>query len=274
MKKLVFRFDIDTHKCIRDGVPNLLALAKEFQSGFSFFLNPGKAVSITESLKETIFRTKRDKQAECMSAMQKLGLADYAAAAVINPRLTKYKSIIRNLHDSCSELGIHGGRNHALWHKHAGEWEEPRVRNEISWALKKMRDVIPEYQPKGFASPGWTSPVQLEKVLADFGFLYCADFRCGGGQNVLRKGKRLPYIGVNLLGEPQGVAFFESCRVKGCQEQDILDMVLRSIDRNEVTVIYDHPYYAGIKELACIRKIMEQVKERKDAEIVTLEKLL
>ncbi len=182
MKKLVFRFDIDTHKCIRDGVPNLLALAKEFQSGFSFFLNPGKAVSITESLKETIFRTKRDKQAECMSAMQKLGLADYAAAAVINPRLTKYKSIIRNLHDSCSELGIHGGRNHALWHKHAGEWEEPRVRNEISWALKKMRDVIPEYQPKGFASPGWTSPVQLEKVLADFGFLYCADFRCGGGR--------------------------------------------------------------------------------------------
>ncbi len=274
MKKLVFRFDIDTHKCIRDGVPNLLALAAEFQTGFSFFLNPGKAVSVAESLKETIFHKSQEGQADCMSARQKLGLADYAAAAVINPSLIKYKGVIRRLYASGSELGIHGGRNHAVWHKHAGEWKEQKVRNEIAWALGQIRNVIPQYQPKGFASPGWNSPAQLEKVLAEYGFLYCADYRCKGERNVFKQGKHLAYLGVNLLGEPHGVAFFESCRVRGFLEQDIIGMALDSIDRNEVTVIYDHPYYAGTKELSCIRKIMELVKKRQDTQIVTLEKLL
>lgn len=54
MKRLVFRFDIDTHKCIRDGVPKLLDIAKEYNLGFSFFLNTGKSISFKESLKEML----------------------------------------------------------------------------------------------------------------------------------------------------------------------------------------------------------------------------
>ena len=43
--KLVCRFDIDTHKCIRDGVPNLLEISEERNVRFTFFLNAGRAIS-------------------------------------------------------------------------------------------------------------------------------------------------------------------------------------------------------------------------------------
>lgn len=49
-KRFVFRFDIDTHKCIRDGVPNLLAIFKEYNVPCTFFLNTGKSVSFWDSL--------------------------------------------------------------------------------------------------------------------------------------------------------------------------------------------------------------------------------
>lgn len=37
MNRLVFRFDVDTHKCIRDGVPNLLEISDEMDVPFTFF---------------------------------------------------------------------------------------------------------------------------------------------------------------------------------------------------------------------------------------------
>ena len=50
-EKMVFRFDIDTHKCIRDGVPNLLELFDKYNVPFGFFLNTGKSISLKESIK-------------------------------------------------------------------------------------------------------------------------------------------------------------------------------------------------------------------------------
>ncbi len=272
MHKLAFRFDIDTHKCIRDGVQNLVQLAEKEQVRFSFYLNLGRAVSFKESLREFFLPVDTMEDIQMLSARQKLGFKDYCIAAVINPRLTFYKKQILMLYNSNNELGIHGGKNHALWHKYAADWEEEKLESEIIWAINKIRKMIPDYELKGFASPGWTSPSKLEGILIKYGFSYCADYHCLGERNVIRGGK-LPYVGVNLLGEPGGVAFFENCRVKGMNTNQIVDVVLESIDKNEHTVIYDHPYYAGIQEIGCLSEIIEKAKKRDDVEIVSLEKL-
>lgn len=277
MKRIVFRFDVDTHKCIRDGVPNLLRLGETYQTGFSFFLNAGKAVSLTDSVRDIISRggVKSDsEEVLMMSARQKLGTADYVKAAFLNPDIACYKTSVRKLYHSRSEMGIHGGRNHMIWHKHADQWTRERLESEIDWALAKIRNIIPEYKPKGFASPGWTGSPMLEEVLARKGFLYCADYRCRKHKNVRKEGRYLPYLGVNLLGEPGGVAFFEHCRMRGLSSKQIIQFVMDSIRSNEVTVVYDHPYYAGIRELNCIGKIIEMVTKSEDMEIVTLEKLI
>lgn len=145
MKKLVFRFDIDTHKCIRDGVPNLLDIADYYNVCFTFFLNMGRAISLSDSIgglfskKENLGDEVYSGQIQMMSALKKLGVKDYLEAAVLNPNLYHYKRQVSRLLESNCEVGIHGGRNHAIWHKHANEWDLEKLNAEIEWVFAKIR---------------------------------------------------------------------------------------------------------------------------------------
>jgi len=85
--------------------------------------------------------------------------------------------------------------------------------------------------------------------------------------------KELPYIGVNLSGEPSGIAFFENCRVKGMDTSGITNLIAENFKKCEISVLYDHPYYAGIKELDLIREIIHFAKEE-GIKIVRLDELL
>lgn len=44
-------------------------------------------------------------------------------------------------------------------------------------------------------------------------------------------------------------------------------------NKYDTVILYDHPYYAGVKELDCISKIIESLQEKNIA-ICTLESLL
>lgn len=273
MKKLVFRFDIDTHKCIRDGVPRLLAVANEYEVPFTFFLNCGKSISFINSLKSLVFGTNREdsEKPEMMSAMQKLGMKDYLVAAFINPNISNYKAQIKQLLDSGCEIGLHGGRNHAIWGNKT-EWSEESVRQETVWALARVRKINPEFTPRGFASPEWNGPDFLPEILKEEGFTYYGDFRCVGQEPIKLDGI-LPIIGVNLLGEPGGVAFFENCRVRGLNDREIVRTIMDSFEKLDTVVLYDHPYYAGLNETGCIIKIIESAKS-KGIQICKLEELI
>lgn len=280
MKKLAFRFDVDTHKCIRDGVPKLLEISRERDVRFTFFVNSGRAVSLKDSILQVCKSAHRDNggmanEIQKMPALRKLGVRDYVVAAVLNPAISGYKRQIKELCDSDNEVGLHGGSNHALWHLHAGEWNSDKIRGEVNEGLRLMRKVVPEFRPFGFASPGWNSPEKLSDILKERGFSYSADYRNQGGHCVISRSASgvLPLIGVNLIGEPGGVAFFESCRVRGFDDDRIVREVKNNIENNEVSVIYDHPYYAGIKELYTIRRIITEVRDM-GVKIVPLGELL
>lgn len=189
-KKIAFRFDIDTHRCMRDGVPRLLEISVEMNVPFTFFLNAGRAVSVKETLLHAVnaglTKYKEDSasrlaQAEMMSARKKLGNSDYIYAAVINPCISRYKDNLKSLYQSKCEVGLHGGKNHAIWQNHAMEWSRDTVREEIGWAISEVRKTLEGFKPEGFASPGWTKPDGLNEVLKDMGFCYSADFRNVGG---------------------------------------------------------------------------------------------
>ena len=55
MKYIAFRFDIDTHKCIQVGVPNLIRLATELDTPFTFFINMGRGTSRRNVIKKFFF---------------------------------------------------------------------------------------------------------------------------------------------------------------------------------------------------------------------------
>lgn len=274
MRYLVFRFDIDTPKCIRDGVPNLLSLAEKYDLGFTFFLNPGRSISVIDSLKQMILTKKNvHTDIKMMSALQKLGVWDYFYTAIINPNVSDYTENIKAIYDSKSELGLHGGRNHALWARNVLNWDDNRIEREINWAVKKIKKIESAYEPIGFASPEWISDERVEKILKRKGFQYIADYRCAGEKMVIWRGKYLPYIGTNLCGEPGGVAYFEYCRVKGMSTHEIVDEVIDSVKQNDVTVLFDHPYYAGLKEIECMEIIIQTIKTFNDVRIVTLSQI-
>ena len=272
MKKFIFRFDIDTHKCIRDGVPNLINLSRKYDVPFTFYLNTGRAVSFKDSMQALVHHASDSGQnIQMMGARQKLGNGDYLIAAILNPIVSKYQKQIKLLLESKCEMGIHGGDNHALWQLYADQWTEEKIAEEIQRAVARIRNIDPNYSLSGFASPAWNSPECLSEVLKTMGFQYYADLHTFA-TTPIRTGGALPNIGVNLFGEPGGVAFWESCRVKGMNDQEIVQLVDRVIDENEIVIVYDHPYYAGVQEIRSISQVLEHVLER-GCDITTVQKI-
>ncbi len=261
-RKLCFRFDIDTHKCIREGVPNLLKLAKDEDVPFTFYLNAGKSISVMDSLGILMRKeeNKDSKPVQMMSALQKLGKKDYIQAAVLNPNICSYKRQIQELLASKCEVGIHGGKNHALWVRDAIQWQSSKLSEEVQWAVHCIRKIDNNFSPKGFASPGWVHPECLDEVLSNLGFEYSADYQNKGGV-CIDKSHSIPHIGVNLVGEPEGVAFFENCRVRGMNDDEIIDEVKKTVNNNGISIMYDHPYYSGLKEISCIKRIIQLAKD-------------
>ncbi|MCF0131718.1 MAG: polysaccharide deacetylase family protein [Pseudobutyrivibrio sp.] len=276
MSKLVIRWDIDTHKCIRDGVPLLLDVAENYQVPFTFFLNTGQAVAFKDSLKSMLKIENSQSEAEevlMMSARSKFGNKDYLEAALRNPSLMEYKDNIIRLYNSSCELGLHGGRNHALWQKYASTWTKDQVADELYWALEEIRHVIPEYKAAGFLSPGWNTPEGLDEALKWIGFTYCADYRRMGESELIDNTRAVPFVGTNLLYEPGAVAFLEGSRVRGMSDDDILQAVRDSLMNREITVMYDHPYYGACTEIELVKKIVEMALDM-GVEMTTLASLL
>ena len=95
MAEIAFRFDIDSHKCIRDGVPILLDISKKYGIPFTFFVNAGRAISVSDTLR-TAFSNHdiQEDSIKMLSAREKLGTLDYLYAAAINPPMTKYNGSV------------------------------------------------------------------------------------------------------------------------------------------------------------------------------------
>lgn len=270
--KLVFRFDIDTHKCIRDGVPNLLKIATEYNIPFTFYLNTGRAISIKDSL-NNIVNPRIVENAKLMSSLQKLGIVDYFITAIINPVISTYKGNIKKIIDSGCELGIHGGKNHSHWANHVLSWSEEKIVDEIQWSIKQLKSIIPSYTPCGFAPPEWVTNEIVLHALDKIGFKYVSDFVDETLDNVICKKGNLIDVGCNMYGNPGAVAYFENRRVRGLSSEEIVSEVTEHVKNHKTTVLFDHPFYAGMCELDVIKMIIEKVQSMKDVKIVTMKEL-
>lgn len=262
MSTIAFRFDVDTHKCIRDGVGHLLALSQKYEAPFTFFLNTGRAIDLGDSL-HTLRHPSHEEVAPHLSARAKLGNADYLFCALCNPSLMRYRTQIRALLDSPCETGLHGGRNHALWARDFSRWDDARIGEELDFAIANLRRLQPDYQPCGFASPCWVSSHAFSALLKRKGFRYSADFHQYGAQDPVRRDGPLPVIGVNLLGEPGGVAWFETCVAQGLSTEEIVRRTMAFIESHPLTVLYDHPYFAGCdpRALAAIEGVLKAARQ-------------
>lgn len=255
MKKIFsFRFDVDTYKCLSKGVPNLISLGDDLGVKFTFFVNVGKAISLSNYINRTFSKYTPSQSAKSLSALKKLGYIDYLYTALINPKIgEKNVEVLKHLNDH-HEVGLHGGRNHDDWHHNVGSWSKERLKDEIVWSLSWLREI--GIVPKGFSSPGWSTHPQLPEVLKELDFLYRADSH-GVYTGGLLKNESIYNIETNLTAEPGGVAYIENARATGLNHKEVIEKFKRDMKKfDSYVVIYDHPYYAGIHEIDTIKEMI------------------
>lgn len=256
MKKVVFRFDIDTHKCIRDGVPNLIKISEKYDIGFTFFLNTGRAIDLKQSFFE-LFRTNENVFAAHLGAFKKLGLIDFLEVIFLNPLISDYKHNIQLIINSKNELGLHGGRNHAKWHRGASSWTPLKILSELIYGLNCIYAIDPVYKIHSFASPGWTTGANVEAAVRELGFKYFCDIHSDLPLQKLEYIDGLVFVPTNILAEPGGVAFFEHCAALGKNDDEIIELFFDNIYlRDELAIVYDHPYWVGIHSCNILDKIV------------------
>lgn len=259
MKYFCFRFDIDSQKCLRDGVPNLLVLANELGVKFTFFVNFGHAVNQISFIKEKLFSQRKMTNVKILSAFTKLGFKDYVITSLVNPMIGKNDpQILRQIIKSGHELGLHGGKNHDDWFREAHQWPVKKIREELLWGQQLLKNYISYKSVYGFSSPGWNTSTNIRKMLYELGFSYTADIHSDKPieKIVIRNG--IKCIPTNIVGEPEGVGYIEFCRASHMDDSEILkDFRKKLMARKKLAVIYDHPYYAGIQELHMVKQMIQ-----------------
>lgn len=260
MAEIAFRFDIDSHKCIRDGVPILLDISKRHGVPFTFYVNAGRAISISDTIKTAVsVHDVYEEPVKMLSALEKLGLSDYLYAAIINPQMTKYADNIRSIWNSDCEFGLHGGMNHSHWYMNADKWDKDKIDFEIKEAVRNIRKVIPEYKPCGFAAPGFVTSDKVEEVLKANGFCYSNDWHEDGKTDVVTGLDAFKNVTVNFCGEPGGVAYFEHAQASGIDDQAVIEDFMKRANQYDKLLVFDHPYFAAVQKRELLDKLISEL---------------
>lgn len=265
MKKYIcFRFDIDTHICLKDGVPKLLEIFERQDARCTFFVSMGRAFKPSYFILEKFNWGNRQKavdKRERFSMQYKLGVYNSVKSILFNPMIgPNYQDILKSVIEKGNELGLHGGRNHATWEKNALTWTETKLRNEIEYGLKQFElQNLPK--PTSFASPCWKSPEKLDEILEELGFVIVADHTTHDYfQKDLKKINQIP---TNVSGKNRDVGFIENFRALGLSTEEILLEFSNQLN-NEATfkMVFDHPFYAAIHELQTVEAMIGIAKEK------------
>ncbi|MEX2487851.1 MAG: polysaccharide deacetylase family protein [Nitriliruptoraceae bacterium] len=267
-QRVCFRFDVDTHRCLGAASDALAAVAAEFAVSFTFFVHMGRATERVAALGDWRY-TATDAAAPSLDPYVKLGRAGVARIVLGNPRIgARRRSAIARLRDAGHEIGLHGGRNHGAWQRHAERWDVARLAEELDWGRAALaRAGVP--QPAGFASPAWVQPEGLPEIAAAAGFRYLAD-RHGHDLDAVDTSGVLPDVATTILGEPGGVGYLEWMRALGHDEDVIVaDFRRRVLESADPAVVYDHPVWAGRHDLPLVRRLVRVVLDE-GLSVVTL----
>ena len=258
---LYFRFDVDTYLCTAKGIPNLLALARESEVSFTFFFNMGRSISRTSCLKNRVRKSQAPSGAK-LSNLDKLGVTGYLITAALNPFVGKsYPDVVKATAAEGHEVGLHGGSNHGTWMVEARHWSSAKIKREVDWGLAELRKAGVD-NVRSFSSPGWQGSPALHEVLAEFDINVVADLHGSHAEDIRRINGKLYDIPTNLTGEPGGIGYLEHKRAQGLSDGAIMASFRDEIERTKAfSVLYDHPYYCGIRELDLLRNMIDSARD-------------
>ena len=102
----------------------------------------------------------------------------------------------------------------------------------------------------------------MHSILESLGFKYVADLH-GDVFDEIKKARsvsNLFQVPTNILGEPGGVGYIENLRARGMGDKFILKDFESKLKKRKIAVVYEHPSYAGIKELPMVEKMIRSAQ--------------
>ncbi len=272
-KKVAFRFDVDTLKCIKYGVPKLVNISEKSKVSFTFFMNFGKSIDRKEAFKN---KSKSfDNTLNKIPTKKKLGFFNYVLTILINPNLDAYGNKIKLLVNSNNEIGLHGGYNHGSWQLYGEEFDYSTIQKEIDFGLNKGKKYGITFY--GFSSPGMTSNKFLPEILNMNNFKYISDTYTYKNESNYPEKKNIfndiKNLNVNISGK-KGIGYFEYYLSKKQTPKEVIEKLLTDIinSEDETFIIYDHPLIIQFIENEFV-DLLEKLKKN-NIDIVTLKELL
>jgi peptidoglycan/xylan/chitin deacetylase (PgdA/CDA1 family) len=256
-----FRWDIDHRACITDGVPRIAALCRELGVTHSFFVNLGRSTNLREWLSGFARTREKFADADAIHLIRKIGWPRFLLETLLaRPVGASFFPELRALRDAGHELGLHGGSDHVVWSRRFAERSGTWLVDELRAALALFTRELG--RPAGFASPGFRSDERVLEVIAELGFDYCADATSGAPRRAIAAGRTLPLalVPVTLIG-PHTVPWLEYQAARRTPESQVIAELDRHLDEHEITVLYGHPCYEGVR-IGMLRRVLTRALER------------
>lgn len=248
--EVAIRFDVDTEKCLKKGVPALLEVARERGVKFSFMINMGRAISYSSILAQKISsQSPPGAPVDKLSPLRKLGIWHFLRTILINPKIgVQSPELLHLILEDGHVIGLHGGRNHGAWQAGASTWSREKLIREVEWGIKAFQRVhLPE--PSIFSSPGWNSPDDLPDILSALGFSAIADSHNPGECIKKKSTSSIDDINTSILGNPGAIGFIEHCVASSKSVKEAVEITLSELNKTGRSIVYDHPFFAGCEGL-------------------------
>jgi peptidoglycan/xylan/chitin deacetylase (PgdA/CDA1 family) len=262
-RQFSFRWDIDHRACITDGLPNILAVCREFAVRNTFFVNMGRSTNLREWLLKGGIRGTKAKlgDMEAIHLIKKIGWPRFALETVLARPVGR--SMPRQLEAVLAaghELGLHGGSDHVIWSRRFGELPEEVLQADVSATLEEFSRSFG--RPSGFTSPGFRSDERVTRIVERLGFEYDGDAIGGAPHRPVLGGRPVAHwrIPVTICG-PRTIPFLEWHGARGTPQAAVLEDFDRLLDGGDEVVMYGHPCYEGV-QVELLKSVFRRVLDR------------
>ena len=265
MNTLAFRFDVDSVRCCRVGIPRLMEAAGRLGVRFTFYVNLGCTFNWKHTLRHVARKQLRRAASSApgpksLPTLAKLGTAGVLETMLLNPRLgQRFRTTFDRLFEAGHELGLHGGTDHPLWQRALDELSDQQLDDLLRPAYENFRR---DYgKPRGLASPGFRYDDRVLCMTDSYGFEYGSDMP---GEHPFRPsvgGRELDHyqVPVNVAGE-NTVPLIEQMMALGKGDDEIVGAAANAIRAREFALMYGHPFVEGVRA-DLIERIVREVRD-------------